>query len=262
MRFVIEATPADLAKVVAEEFIHLAREATLARSRFAVALSGGKTPNELYSCLGRTPFLERVDWRKTHLFWSDERLVAPSDPESNFRSAMDAFGENFRVPRENVHRMPGELKPDAAAAIYENQLKDFFNDDPSFDLVLLGLGTDAHTASLFPNRPTLAEKKRWVIADRVNATTPHRLTLTLPVINSSRTVAFLVTGAAKAGVVSDVILGPLEPDRKPAQLVAPLSGSLVWCLDREAASLLPNGRRKLPLPWQAGMGKPNDPATF
>jgi 6-phosphogluconolactonase len=229
----------ELAHQAARRFAELAREAVASRGRFSVSLSGGSSPGQLYKLLTREPYRTQIPWRQVHLFWGDERCVPPDDPGSNYHLAEGALIAQVPVPAENVHRMRGELAPEAAARAYDRELQDFFcGPRPRFDLVLLGLGEDGHTASLFPGSPLLEEAERLVApATAVFQDRPaQRITLTLPAINAARQVLFLVSGGAKAQVVQAVLEGPAGP--LPAQWIQPTAGGLTWLLDAAAASVL------------------------
>jgi 6-phosphogluconolactonase len=230
-----------LSEAAARRFTALASTAVSKRGAFTLALAGGSTPQRLYARLGKAPFTHQVPWQKVHFFWGDERCVPPEHPDSNFRMVQQTLLSRVPVPIENIHRMPGELPPLQGAAQYESTLKNFFSFQalPRFDLVLLGLGEDGHTASLFPGSPALSEQERWVVA--VEHTTPppplvSRLTLTLPVLNSARQVIFLAAGQAKAGRLRQVLQG--EGHSLPAGQVSPPQGQVLWLVDREAGSLV------------------------
>ena len=237
----ILAGPAELADRAAELFVSLAEQAMAARDRFCVALSGGSTPLAMYARLVQPGFKERVVWSKTHLFWGDERCVPPDHPDSNFGSAQKAFLDHVPIPIENRHRILGELKPAQAALAYERELSIFLEDAslPRLDLTLLGLGEDGHTASLFPGSPALLEKARWVVAVEHQQPPPplvDRVTLTPLVINASRFILILVSGAGKAVRLSQVLQGPYLPKILPAQLIQPQQGQLLWLIDQPAAA--------------------------
>ncbi len=231
-----------LAAAAARLFVIEARQAIAARGRFTVALAGGTTPNALYERLA-TGERDAVPWHAIHFFWGDERHVPPAHPDSNFRAAYRAMFAKVTVPEAHIHRIHAEL-PDAAvaAAEYERTLRRHFALDdaawPVFDLVLLGLGTDGHTASLFPGSAALKETQRLVLAPWVEPLQSHRITLSLPVLNRASLVVFLVSGAAKAEVVRAVLQGPDRPDPVPARAVHPSAGRLLWLLDRAAATNL------------------------
>jgi len=238
-------TPDEMAKAVANRFAARATEAVSARGRFTAALSGGKTPVALYTLLAKAPFVSQIPWTRVHLFWGDERCVPPDHPDSNYRMTREFLLDHVPVPPANVHRMPGEMDPVEAAARYEEQLRNFFvphgEGVPVFDFILLGLGEDGHTASLFPGTRAIRESALWVVGHHVDAQKGWRITITPPVINAARTVVFIAAGAGKAAVVKEILEGPLRPDALPAQIVRPAEGTLLWMLDREAAALLKTG---------------------
>jgi len=229
---------AELAHAAAQEFSRRASEAIRARGRFAAALSGGSTPRRLFALLAdpAQPFRDRIDWRAVHLFWGDERHVPPDHPESNFRMTRETLLDAVSIPAENVHRIRGE-EPDAerVAALYEDELRAFFSDEPRFDCVLLGLGADAHTASLFPGTAAVRERERWVVAPWVEKLATFRITLTPAVFDRAAAVIFLVQGGEKAGALRAVLEGERDPDRIPAQVIRPRDGELLWLVDRAAA---------------------------
>jgi len=235
----------DLCRVAAEEFVRLAGEGVRARGRFAVALSGGSTPKTLYRLLAgeRGGFRERVPWSHIHVFWGDERHVPPDHPESNFRMAYEAMLSRVPIPPSNVHRIPAE-NPDAGrvAEEYARTLREFFGlaggQLPRFDLILLGLAPDGHTASLFPGTDEVHEQTRLVAAPWVEKLDAHRITLTPPVLNNAAHVIVLVSGEKKAEMLRAVLEGEYQPDRFPAQVVRPVDGRLVWMVDQAAARLL------------------------
>ena len=236
----VVATPGDLFRAAAEEFIRAARTAIGAQGRFAVALSGGSTPKNLYSLLaaGYTDFA----WNRVFFFFGDERHVPPTHAESNYRMVNEALFSKVAVPPGNVFRVPAENPDaDAVAAAYEGQLRKFFEikagEFPRFDLILLGMGPDGHTASLFPESAALAEQTRLVVANWVAKFNTHRITFTFPVLNHAAEVIFLVSGAEKASIVHQVLEGRNTPSL-PAQQVQPTNGKLLWMLDEPAASQL------------------------
>jgi len=233
-------TPQELFAAAAEEVVRLANQAVAERGRFTIALSGGSTPRSLYNLLA-TNARTSLPWEQLCFFWSDERHVPPTDPDSNYRMANEAMLSKVPVPAGNVFRFPTE-NPDAEAAAkeYESTLRKFFQlkpgELPQFDLILLGLGPDGHTASLFPGTGGLQEKSRLVIANWVEKLKTHRLTFTLPVLNAARSVAFLVSGTDKAPVLHAVLEEKVPGEQYPAKLVQPTDGKLIWFLDRAAAS--------------------------
>lgn len=227
---------AALSASAAEFIVSLVKQGVAERGRFSLALSGGSTPKQLYSLLGSS-YRNAIPWAPVHLFWADERCVAPDHGESNYHLAAANFLSLVPIPAGNIHRIRGEEGPGKAARAYEEDLRTFFNGMPVFDLVLLGVGEDGHTASLFPGLPELEERERLAMPVYLNRPQYDRVTLTLPVLNHAAHVVFLVTGRAKAGVVSAVI-EDAKGGRYPAGLVRPVSGDVTWFLDKEAAGSL------------------------
>ena len=235
-------------EAAATAFVAVAREAIGARDRFVTALSGGSTPRALFELLATERFASSVDWARVHVCWGDERAVPPDHPDSNFGAAAASLLRKLAIPDEHIHRMQGEL-PDVeeAAARYQADLARVFGVPgdglpPIFDLVLLGMGADGHTASLFPYSQPLTERRRWVVGHQVARLGKARITLTPPILNRAAEVRLLVTGADKAGVLKEVLLGPRDPERLPVQLVAPEAARLVWLLDRAAGAEVPADR--------------------
>jgi 6-phosphogluconolactonase len=223
----------------AESFAQAARAAVEARGRFSVALSGGTAPRETYALLAREPYLSLVPWDGVHLFWGDERCVPPGHPRSNFAMANAAFVSRVPVPRENVHRMRGELPPPVGAAACAEELEAFFGPGiPRFDLVHLGLGPDGHTCSLFPFHALLRARDRAVGVALHRPLGEWRLSLTAPAVNAAARVEVLALGAGKAEVVRKVLAGPRDPFRLPMQLIRPIYGEMAWMLDAPAAARL------------------------
>jgi len=241
----VSATAGEVAAGAAELFVAAAGTAVEARGVARVAISGGGTPKAMFALLAdrSAPYFARVPWDKLHLFWVDERCVPPTDNDSNYRMTNEAMLSKVPLPAAQVHRMEGELDPEIAASRYEAALRTEFGLDrsgnPVFDLVLLGMGDDGHTASLFPHTAALHELGRIVVANHVPQKETWRITLTWPVINLGREVAFLIEGASKAPVVADVFLGAYDPETKPSQLIRPASGRLTLLLDAAAAAKLP-----------------------
>ena len=227
-----------LSRAAAEVFVETAVESIRARGRFVVALSGGQTPRRTYELLAQPDLAGRVDWSLVHLFWSDERCVEPDDPRSSERLARRSLLDRVNLPPEQVHpfRCQGDIEESARA--YESLLIRFFaSDPPRFDLILLGLGRDGHTASLFPHTVSLIEPGRWTAGVSLREEPEDRVTFSPTLINHARKVLFLVVGPEKAEVLREVLEGPLEPDRLPAQLIRP-QGETLWLVDRQAAGLL------------------------
>ena len=230
-------TPQELFQAAAAEFIALASTAIRDHEKFSVALSGGSTPKSLYSVLAKAT----LSWEKIFFFWSDERHVPPDHPESNYRMANEALLSKVPVPPENIFRVRAEEKDaNVVARDYEEALRSFFRlrpgEFPRFDLILLGLGPDGHTASLFPNTPALNETKRLVVANWVEKFKTNRITFTYPVLNYAACVIFLVSGGDKSEIVREVLENPGAD--LPSQKVHPANGRLLWLLDKDAASKL------------------------
>jgi 6-phosphogluconolactonase len=239
-----------LTETGAEIFVRSADAAIRASGRFVVSFSGGSTPNALYELLATDAYARRIDWTRIDVFWGDERCVSPDDPASNYRTARRLLLDRVPVSAQRVHRIRGEDEPVEAAAAYERELRATFetSDGPPrtspgsrFDLVLLGVGNDGHTASLFPGTAAVHEPARWVIAHHVAAVSIWRVTMTPRLLNAAAEVVFLAVGGEKAAIVHRVLEGPYQPDVLPAQAIAPQAGQLRWLLDADAASEL--GRR-------------------
>lgn len=233
-------TPQELFEAGAELVAHAAKEAVDERGRFTIALSGGSTPRSLYNLLA-TNARASLPWDKMFFFFGDERHVPPSNKDSNFKMADEAMLSKLPIPKENIFRVPAE-NPDAAAAAeaYEQSLRKFFALEPGqvpvFDLILLGLGPDGHTASLFPGTAALQEKSKLVVANRVEKFDTFRITFTLPLLNAARIITFLVSGTDKAPALESVLQGDASGEQYPAKLVHPTNGKLIWLVDRAAAS--------------------------
>jgi 6-phosphogluconolactonase len=243
-------TAALAADAAARAFVAAASAAIRSRGEFVVALSGGATPRGMYARLAAEPLASGLDWSCVQVVWGDERCVPPDHEASNYRMAREALLDRVRVPEANVHRIHGEDDPVAAAGVYERVLRRVLRtprgpprESPGarMDLVLLGLGDDGHTASLFPGLAAARDRTAWVRAAYVPAVSAWRVTLTPLVINAASEVAFLVSGAAKARIVQRVLEGPRRPNELPAQLIAPAAGRVVWYLDAAAAAELRGG---------------------
>jgi 6-phosphogluconolactonase len=238
----------ELAHAGAELFVDGAAEAIRVQGRFRIALSGGSTPRRVYQLLATPAFSSRVDWDGVDLFWGDERYVPADARDSNYRMTAEALLDHVPVPPANVHGVRTEISPaSAAASAYEDEIRQVFRESasvPHFDLIYLGLGTNGHTASLFPHSPALHESSRLVVADLVAEVNAWRISMTLPLLNHACIVAFLIEGEKKAQVLKEVLLGPRDPERLPAQLIAP-QGKLLWMVDEAAAALVSRaGERK------------------
>jgi 6-phosphogluconolactonase len=234
----------DLAGVSARAaalFMKSAHECIEARGAFTVALSGGSTPKSLYQLLAGEDHRARVPWSQTHVFWSDERCVPPDDPQSNYRMAYETLLAHVPITGQQIHRMRGEDEPSRAAADYESVLRQQLDSaDPRLCLVLLGMGEDGHTASLFPSSPALDDQDHLVAAPYVEKLGSYRLTLTLPMLNAALKIIFLVSGEAKAATLRAVFEENPDPRQwPPARRVRPRAdGELVWLVDEAAAQLL------------------------
>jgi 6-phosphogluconolactonase len=235
-------TPQDLFQAAAEEVIRAATGAITERGRFTIALSGGSTPKNLYTLIAANASAS-LPWDRMFFFWGDERHVPPDNPDSNYRMAKETLLSKAAIPPANIFRIPAE-NPDASAAAdaYEQTLRKFFavapGEFPRFDLILLGIGPDGHTASLFPETAALEETSRLVVANWVEKLQTNRITFTLPVLNAARCVAFLVSGTDKAAVLHEVLEGNAPAEKYPSKLVRPSEGKLIWFVDRAAASQL------------------------
>ena len=227
---------ADLSQRAAEAAVRTIRDAVQTRDTCSVVLSGGSTPRTLYSLLA-SQFRAEIPWMHVHLFWGDERYVPPDDPRSNFRMAKETLLDHVPCPAANIHRMSTHFpSADSAAEDYERTLRnEFVAEWPDFDLVLLGLGSDGHTASLFPGSPALAETTRWVVAAHAPAEPQSRLTLTLPALTRAKTVYLLAAGSDKSDALRQVLEGPGDVLQYPAAGVRRGPGQVIWWVDREAA---------------------------
>ena len=236
------STPQELFQAAAEEVIHAATDAIAQRGRFTIALSGGSTPKNLYTLIAANASTS-LPWNQMFFFFGDERHVPPDDPESNYRMAKETLLSKAPIPAANIFRVPTENSDAASVAeAYEQTVRKFFalkpGEFPRFDLILLGLGPDGHTASLFPGTAALTEKSRIVVANWVEKLKTNRITFTLPVLNAARCVAFLVSGVDKAAPLHEVLECNSPGEKYPAKLVHPNHGKLIWFVDRAAASEL------------------------
>ncbi|MGB6874688.1 MAG: 6-phosphogluconolactonase [Candidatus Acidiferrales bacterium] len=228
-----------LSHAVSEECVRAANEAVSARGRCLIALSGGHTPERAYQ-IWSTEYREKMPWAKAHFFWGDERFVGADDAKSNYHMARETLFKNAPVPPENIHPIPTSFsQPDETAREYEAVLRTFIAESgPSFDMMLLGLGVEGHTASLFPGSPALAEEKRWVVGVRAPAEPPMRISLTFPVLRRARATYFLVAGANKAAIVATLRRGPAsETQNLPVAMLRP-EGEAIWFLDKAADGAL------------------------
>ncbi len=244
--YYVEPDAAALARRAAQHLVETAERAVAARGRARMAISGGSTPKAAFALLAdpAQPWRARMPWDQIDLWWVDERCVPPDHPASNYGMTREAMLDHVPLCPKQIHRMEGELEPEAAAARYEWELRNSFRLEgaelPGFDGLALGMGPDGHTASLFPHTQALHELGRLVVANHVETVKDSwRLTLTWPVINHAAEVFFLVGGEDKAQILQEVLMGPRDPERLPSQLIAPANGILSLLLDRAAAALLP-----------------------
>ena len=240
----------ELALEAAKDFARLADQYVVGLGRFTAVLSGGSTPRALFSLLAEEPFSKSVPWASIYFFWGDERTVPPTHSGSNYRMARETLLSKVPVPPENIFRVPAELDDhERAAREYSETIRQFFSGEsvpgtsplsawPRFDLVLLGMGSDGHTASLFPRTRALKVSDQIAVPNYVEKLNAHRITLTASTINNARNVAFLIAGEDKAQALKNVLEGPSEPELYPSQLIQPRSGRLTWLMDEEAAGML------------------------
>ena len=245
IKYYVEPDAEALARRAAQYFVEMAGEAVADRGRARIAISGGSTPKAVFELLANPdlPWRSRMPWDSLDLYWVDERCVPPDHPDSNYRMIREALLDQVPLRPQQIHRIEGEINPEIAADRYESELRDSFRlegaEMPRFDLIALGMGSDGHTASLFPHTAALHEMNRLVAANRVPQLDAWRITLTWPVIDHASSVFFLVTGADKAMILNEVLTGPRDPERLPSQLIWPVSGILTFILDKAAAALLP-----------------------
>jgi 6-phosphogluconolactonase len=230
----------ELSQYAANSFIEIANQSIATRGRFLAALSGGSTPMRLYELLGNQ-FQNKVDWSSVHFFWGDERCVPVDDAGNSYGQTKKVLFDKINIPDENIHRVLSELEPDSAARDYAHTLSDFAEPPhawPRFDLTLLGMGDDGHTASLFPNSPVDVDSPTLAVTANYQGRPANRVTLTPKVLNSSRNIIFLVTGKSKAATLSKIFSDNYMPAKLPAQRIVPEDGSLTWLIDEESGSLL------------------------
>jgi len=228
-----------LYKTAAEFIVATAKKCVSSNGRFTISLSGGRTPQAIYALLSEIPFRDQMPWEKTFFFWGDERCVPLTDEKNNSHQARLALFDKITIPSSNVFPIPVDELPVAAASDYEKEIKLFFESDaPQFDLILLGLGENGHTASLFPDTGVVNEKSVGVREVYSKEEKIFRVTMTAPLINLAHEIMFLVTGANKASVLKKVLTASFQPDKLPAQLIKPVNGALHWFIDRPAANLI------------------------
>jgi 6-phosphogluconolactonase len=221
-------------------FIRTSKNAIATRKRFAVAISGGSTPRGFYALLGSEAYRHQVDWQDVHFFWADERCVFKEDEASNFKAAFETLLSRVALPDKNIHRIKGEEAPDKAARDYEEEIRRFFGESerPRFDLIILGMGEDGHTASLFPGSKSIDETVRLAIPVYLGEPKKDRITLTLPVLNGADQILFLVSGVSKAAVLSEILKDGGKKKELPAGMIRPARGSITWLIDQQAAGRL------------------------
>ena len=223
-----------------EIFVDTSRRSIYERKSFSVAISGGSTPGVLYMLLGSDQYRDKIDWKHTHVFWSDERCVSPEHRDSNFRLASEGFLSKVPVPDKNLHRVRGEKGPEQGAQEYKNELRKHFGTEglPVFDLVLLGMGEDGHTASLFPVSMAIDETEQLAVPVYRDKPDHNRVSLATPVLSHALHIVFLVAGGSKSRIVADILVEDKGRDRYPAGWIQSMSTNVTWLLDREAAALL------------------------
>jgi len=234
-----------LNKAAAEYIITIAKKAIAERGKFIISLSGGETPKKIYSLLATPHFCKQIEWNKVFIFWGDERCVSLNDVRNNAYQARLTLLDKIDIPLLNIYSIPVNLPPAEAASTYEKELKAFFGNEAEqstlhakFDLILLGLGENGHTASLFPGTKVINEQTEGIRAVPVEEEKMFRITMTAPLINQAHHILFLVTGENKAEVLKNVLAAPYQPEKYPAQLIKPVNGELAWFVNQEAASLI------------------------
>jgi 6-phosphogluconolactonase len=224
---------------LAEWITSLIEETLTRKEQFGLVLSGGNTPKKLHLLLASSPFKERIDWKKIHVFWGDERAVPFDDERNNARMAFDTLLNSVDVPRDQIHIMDTSLSPEDAGEDYDELLHEYFGTDllpvRTFDLVLLGMGDDGHTLSLFPGTPVIHEEKLWSTSFFLKAQDMHRITLTKNIVNHSDHIVFMISGKEKANAVYEVLEGERNPDLYPSQVIIPTQGELHFFMDEAAA---------------------------
>lgn len=230
---------ASLVDAAAELIVRLAHKVIGDGRRFSLVLAGGSTPKALYEQLASGVYQERLAWSQIDIFFGDERCVPADDPQSNFRMVNEAMLKYVPIPKVNIYAIEGDVEPHEAAQKYEDKVRAYFGDgEPRFDLVLLGMGEDGHTASLFPMTAAIHEQKQWVVAQYVEKLSDWRVTLTPVILNNAAHTVFFVAGETKAEALKAVLQGEKQVDSLPSQVIQPKDGNLSWYVDRAAASLL------------------------
>jgi len=231
----------ELSLAAAKLFVDSAAQAITARGRFLTALSGGGTPKPLYELLARLPYRNQIDWSKVHVFWGDERCVSRDDPGNNYYQAKQSLFDHVSLPADNIHRIVSELEPEDAAKDYARVLENFAETPyewPRFDLVLLGMGDDGHTASLFPGSQVDVTSPTIAVTANYQDRPAKRVSLTPLVFNTARRVVFLAVGKSKAETLANILNGEYHPELLPAQRIRPTDGDLIWLVDEAAADKL------------------------
>lgn len=239
MQFIVAKNADELSKLFADWLINYIDETLQKQERFTIALSGGSTPKKLYQLLATKEYADKIDWGKLHFFFGDERFVPFTDERNNAKMVFEALLDHVPVKKEQIYVMRTDLPPDEAVEDYEATLHRYFDGRQfSFDLVMLGLGDDAHTLSLFPGYPIINENDKWTSAFYLSEQNMYRITLTKPIVNKSACVTFLVSGAAKVNALTAVLYGDHDSAKYPAQVIQPASGVLYWFLDESASAAL------------------------
>jgi 6-phosphogluconolactonase len=239
MEIHVSKNTADLSQDLANRIAALIKDTLATQDRFTFVLSGGSTPKALYALLSESPFSEEIPWEKIHFFWGDERAVPFKDERNNARMCYDQLLNKVSVPSENIHVMRTDLSPEESAIAYEKVLKSYFKaGEATFDFVLLGMGDDGHTLSLFPGTKVIHERDAWVSFFFLDAQDMYRITLTAPVVNAAKYVAFMATGAGKAETLKNVLEGDQNLDKFPSQIIKPENGELHWFVDEAASAQL------------------------
>ncbi|WP_420149235.1 6-phosphogluconolactonase [Spirosoma sp.] len=237
MQLIVKKNPTELAKAAADLITKRIKDTLKTKDRFTIALSGGSTPKALHELLAKPPYLQQIPWAQLHIFWGDERYVPIDDEQSNAGMAYDTLLGHVYTPEDQIHVWRTDLEPEAAAADYDRILHDYFGDTgPTFDLVLLGMGDDGHTLSLFPGTEVVHEQTAWTKAYFLQQQDMYRLTLTAPVTNRATCIVFLVAGPKKAEPLKEVLEGAFNPDKYPSQMIKPDHGELIWLVDEKAAA--------------------------
>ena len=239
MQLHIEKDPAELSKGLAKWTTDYIIETLSKQNRFTWVITGGNSPKHLYDLLSQPPLKEKIEWNKLHIFWGDERAVPFDDDRNNAKMCFDHLLNKVPVPKEQIHVMRTDIDPKDSAGEYEKILHEYFSEQgSSFDLVLSGMGDDAHTLSLFPHTPAIQEKKLWATSLYLKSQEMYRITLTAPIVNRAKKVVFLTFGKNKADALKHVLEDAYNPDLYPSQIIKPISGELHWFVDQDATSLL------------------------